>query len=73
MNAASRNTAVTASDISRSQVSGRPEHIRAVAEASLKRLKVDVINLFYQHRVDPNAPIEEVAGAANDLIEQGTV
>ena len=51
----------------------RPEHIREVAEASLKRLKTDVIDLFYQHRVDPNLPIEEVAGAVRDLIQQGKV
>jgi aryl-alcohol dehydrogenase-like predicted oxidoreductase len=51
----------------------RPEHIREVAEASLKRLKSDVIDLFYQHRVDPNVPIEDVAGAVKDLIEQGKV
>jgi aryl-alcohol dehydrogenase-like predicted oxidoreductase len=51
----------------------RPEHIKEVAEASLKRLKTDVIDLFYQHRVDPNVPIEEVAGAVKDLIRQGKV
>lgn len=51
----------------------RPENIRAVAEASLKRLKTDVIDLFYQHRVDPNIPIEEVAGAVKDLIKEGKV
>ncbi len=51
----------------------RPEHIRQVAEASLKRLKVDAIDLFYQHRVDTNVPIEEVAGAVKDLIQQGKV
>ena len=51
----------------------RPEHIRAVAEASLKRLKTDVIDLFYQHRVDPAVPIEDVAGAVKDLIQQGKV
>jgi aryl-alcohol dehydrogenase-like predicted oxidoreductase len=51
----------------------RPEHIKEVAEASLKRLKVDVIDLFYQHRVDPNVPIEDVAGAVKDLIQQGKV
>ncbi len=51
----------------------RPEHIKEVAEASLKRLKTDVIDLFYQHRVDPNVPIEDVAGAVKDLIQQGTV
>jgi aryl-alcohol dehydrogenase-like predicted oxidoreductase len=51
----------------------RPEHIKEVAEASLKRLKTDVIDLFYQHRVDPNVPIEDVAGAVKDLILQGKV
>jgi len=51
----------------------RPEHIREVAEASLKRLKTDVIDLFYQHRVDPSVPIEDVAGAVKDLIQQGKV
>jgi len=51
----------------------RPEHIKQVADASLKRLKTDVIDLFYQHRVDPNVPIEEVAGAVKDLIQEGKV
>jgi aryl-alcohol dehydrogenase-like predicted oxidoreductase len=51
----------------------RPEHIKEVAEASLKRLKTDVIDLFYQHRVDPNVPIEDVAGAVKDLIGKGKV
>jgi aryl-alcohol dehydrogenase-like predicted oxidoreductase len=51
----------------------RPEHIREVAEASLRRLRVDVIDLFYQHRVDPNVPIEDVAGAVKDLIREGKV
>jgi aryl-alcohol dehydrogenase-like predicted oxidoreductase len=51
----------------------RPEHIKEVADASLKRLKTDVIDLFYQHRVDPNVPIEDVAGAIKDLIQQGKV
>src|SRR5438874_10749922 len=51
----------------------RPEHIKQVAEGSLKRLKVDAIDLFYQHRVDPNVPIEDVAGAVKDLIQQGKV
>jgi len=51
----------------------RPEHIKEVAEASLKRLKVDAIDLFYQHRVDPNVPIEDVAGAVKDLIQAGKV
>ena len=52
-------------------LNSRPEHIKEVAEASLKRLKTDVIDLFYQHRVDPNVPIEEVAGAVKDLIVEG--
>lgn len=51
----------------------RPETIRAVAEASLKRLRTDVIDLFYQHRVDPNVPIEDVAGTVKELIEEGKV
>jgi aryl-alcohol dehydrogenase-like predicted oxidoreductase len=51
----------------------RPENIKAVAEASLKRLRTDVIDLFYQHRVDPNVPIEDVAGAVKDLIKEGKV
>jgi aryl-alcohol dehydrogenase-like predicted oxidoreductase len=51
----------------------RPEHIKQVALASLKRLKVDAIDLFYQHRVDPNVPIEDVAGAVKDLIQEGKV
>ena len=51
----------------------RPEHIKQVAEASMKRLRTDVIDLFYQHRVDPNAPIEDVAGAVKDLIHEGKV
>jgi aryl-alcohol dehydrogenase-like predicted oxidoreductase len=51
----------------------RPAHIKEVAEASLKRLRTDVIDLFYQHRVDPNVPIEDVAGAVKELIQQGKV
>jgi aryl-alcohol dehydrogenase-like predicted oxidoreductase len=51
----------------------RPAHIKEVAEASLKRLRTDVIDLFYQHRVDPDVPIEDVAGAVKDLIQQGKV
>ena len=51
----------------------RPEHIKEVADASLKRLRTDVIDLFYQHRVDSNVPIEDVAGAVKDLIQQGKV
>ena len=54
-------------------LNSRPEHIKAVAEASLKRLNIDAIDLFYQHRVDPNVPIEEVAGAVKELIQQGKV
>jgi aryl-alcohol dehydrogenase-like predicted oxidoreductase len=54
-------------------LNSRPEHIKEVAEASLKRLKTDVIDLFYQHRVDPAVPIEEVAGAVKDLIGEGKV
>jgi aryl-alcohol dehydrogenase-like predicted oxidoreductase len=51
----------------------RPEHIKQVAEGSLKRLKIDAIDLFYQHRVDPDVPIEEVAGAVKELIKEGKV
>src|SRR6266702_5504036 len=51
----------------------RPEHIKQVAEASLKRLNIDAIDLFYQHRVDPDVPIEDVAGAVKDLIQEGKV
>lgn len=54
-------------------VNSRPEHIKAVAEASLKRLKVEAIDLFYQHRVDPGVPIEDVAGAVKELIAEGKV
>ncbi len=57
----------------RGGTNSRPEHIRAVAEASLKRLKTDHIDLFYQHRVDPAVPIEDVAGAVKDLIAEGKV
>jgi len=57
----------------RSGLNSRPEHIREVAEASLRRLKVDAIDLFYQHRVDPAVPIEEVAGTIKDLISEGKV
>jgi aryl-alcohol dehydrogenase-like predicted oxidoreductase len=56
-----------------SELDSRPEHIKQVAEASLKRLKVDAIDLFYQHRVDPDVPIEDVAGAVKDLIQKGKV
>jgi aryl-alcohol dehydrogenase-like predicted oxidoreductase len=54
-------------------LNSRPEHIKEVAEASLKRLNVDTIDLFYQHRVDPDVPIEDVAGAVKDLIREGKV
>ncbi len=54
-------------------LNSRPEHIKQVAEASLKRLKTDAIDLLYQHRVDPDVPIEDVAGAVKDLIQQGKV
>ncbi len=57
----------------RGGLNSRPEHIKQVAEASLKRLKTDVIDLFYQHRVDPDVPIEDVAGAVKDLIQAGKV
>jgi len=60
-------------DGKQSGLDSRPEHIREVAEASLKRLKIDAIDLFYQHRVDPNVPIEDVAGAVKDLIREGKV
>jgi len=56
-----------------SNLNSRPEHIKKVAEASLKRLKTDVIDLFYQHRVDLNVPIEDVAGAVKELIHEGKV
>ncbi|HZE68909.1 MAG TPA: aldo/keto reductase [Pyrinomonadaceae bacterium] len=56
-----------------SALDSRPEHIKEVANGSLKRLKTDVIDLFYQHRVDPNVPIEDVAGAVKDLIQEGKV
>jgi aryl-alcohol dehydrogenase-like predicted oxidoreductase len=54
-------------------LNSRPEHIRKVVEGSLKRLKLEVIDLYYQHRVDPNVPIEDVAGVVKDLIQQGKV
>jgi aryl-alcohol dehydrogenase-like predicted oxidoreductase len=54
-------------------LNSRPEHIKEVAEASLKRLRTDVIDLFYQHRVDPDVPIEDVAGAVKELIQEGKV
>ena len=66
--------APSAADPSRwSDLDSRPEHIRAVAEASLKRLRTETIDLFYQHRVDPAVPIEDVAGAVQDLIRAGKV
>ena len=54
-------------------LNSRPEHIKEVVESSLRRLKVDTIDLLYQHRVDPDVPIEDVAGAMRDLIEEGKV
>jgi aryl-alcohol dehydrogenase-like predicted oxidoreductase len=54
-------------------LNSRPEHIKQAAEGSLKRLKVDAIDLFYQHRVDPDVPIEDVAGAVKDLIQEGKI
>jgi len=60
-------------DGTRYGLDSRPEHIRQVADASLKRLNVDAIDLLYQHRVDPNVPIEDVAGTLKDLIDQGKV
>ena len=56
-----------------SGLNSRPEHVKQAAEGSLKRLKVDAIDLFYQHRVDPDVPIEDVAGAVKDLIQEGKV
>jgi len=61
------------SGVRRGGLNSRPEHIKQVADASLKRLKVDAIDLFYQHRVDPDVPIEDVAGAVRDLIQAGKV
>jgi len=57
----------------RSRIDGRPEYVRACAEASLRRLQVDVIDLYYQHRVDPTVPIEDTVGAMAELVQQGTV
>jgi len=62
-----------APDGKQSGLDSRPEHVKEVADASLRRLKVDTIDLFYQHRVDPNVPIEDVAGAVKDLIAAGKV
>src|SRR3954449_1265938 len=55
------------------RIDGRPENVRACAEASLRRLRVDVIDLYYQHRVDPTVPIEDTVGAMGELVEQGKV
>jgi aryl-alcohol dehydrogenase-like predicted oxidoreductase len=60
-------------DGKQSGMNSRPEHIKQVVEQSLKRLKLDAIDLYYQHRVDPDVPIEEVAGAVKDLIQEGKV
>ena len=60
-------------DGTRYGVDSRPDHIRQVADAALKRLKVDMIDLLYQHRVDPAVPIEDVAGTVKELIERGKV
>ncbi len=65
--------AVSADNPRWSELDSRPEHIKEVAEASLKRLKTEVIDLFYQHRVDPDVPIEDVAGAVKELIQEGKV
>ncbi|MGH7118948.1 MAG: aldo/keto reductase [Acetobacteraceae bacterium] len=62
-----------AGEVRWSQLDSRPEHIRTVVEGSLRRLKTDVIDLYYQHRVDPEVPIEDVAGAVKELIEAGKV
>lgn len=59
--------------VSDTGINSRPEHIRKVAEESLKRLRTDYIDLFYQHRVDPNVPIEDVAGTLKDLIKEGKI
>lgn len=64
---------LAAGPIPSTALDSRPEHIRAVAEASLKRLRIDAIDLFYQHRVDPAVPIEDVAGAVGELIAEGKV
>jgi aryl-alcohol dehydrogenase-like predicted oxidoreductase len=64
---------ISADGVRRDAMNSRPEHIQAVAEASLKRLGTEVIDLFYQHRVDPAVPIEDVAGAVRDLIAAGKV
>ena len=54
-------------------MNSQPEHIKQAVEGSLKRLRIDVIDLLYQHRVDPNVPIEDVAGAVKELIQEGKV
>jgi len=59
--------------VTKSGLDSRPEHVKEVAEASLKRLRTDVLDLFYQHRVDANVPIEDVAGAVKELIREGKV
>ena len=63
----------TQASLSNAVIDSRPEHIKKMVEGSLKRLRTDVIDLLYQHRVDPNVPIEEVAGAVRDLIQEGKV
>lgn len=60
-------------DNKQQNLNSRPDHIRLAIEGSLKRLKTDVIDLYYQHRVDPNVPIEDVAGTIKDLIAEGKV
>ena len=69
----SRRSSASKDGNSKNGLDSRPEHIRAVADASLKRLRTDRIDLFYQHRVDPSVPIEEVAGAVHELIAEGKV
>ncbi|MGC3990669.1 MAG: aldo/keto reductase [Chthoniobacteraceae bacterium] len=64
---------INAEGVNLGSLNSRPEHIKQVAEASLKRLKIDVIDLFYQHRVDDQVPIEDVAGAVKELIAEGKV
>jgi aryl-alcohol dehydrogenase-like predicted oxidoreductase len=65
--------AIDPNDGSQRGLDSRSEHVKEVAEASLRRLETDSIDLFYQHRVDPNVPIEDVAGAVKDLIREGKV
>src|SRR5829696_3527173 len=64
---------VRGADGSRLGISGRPDHVRSACEASLRRLGVEVIDLYYQHRVDPQTPIEDTVGAMAELVEQGKV